>query len=530
MNLTDKRRPIQHSKIISFLTPSIAAVVFISVFLSQALVATGGLLQDCDTGYHIRAGEYIFNTLSIPKHDMFSFLSPPLPWVAHEWLPEIIMAAIHKIFGLTGIVIFFSFLISIVYYFLFKILQSWNDNIIVTSIVIIFVIVSSQMHWLARPHIFSMLFVLVWYFLLNANQYSNQRKILYLQIPLMLLWVNTHAGFIIGFILNGIYLSGNMVELISSSGPERNVIKKKVILLGLTSAACFIVSLVNPYGYQILLFPFKLVTEKFIMNHIREYLSPNFHLLWILPFEIFLLFTLAVLAISKEKLNLVDLTLILLFLHMSLFSARYIPLFGIIAAPIVTKQLKNLLAVSNGKFLNFLKKKGGSLSEIDASANNFILPAVVFMIVVLLSFSGHLTHSFDPESKPVAASNFLEREYIKGNMFNNDEFGDYIIYKNYPMYKVFIDGRNDMYGVRLLKDYSKMINFETGWEKISERYNITWIIYDSSSPFSRYLIQNKDWYLIYADKVANIFLKNIPENESLIQKYRNVKSIIEESG
>ncbi len=513
---------------ISFLTPSIAGIIFISVFLSQAIFPAHGLLKDCDTGYHIRAGEYILNTHSIPKHDMFSYLSPPLPWVAHEWLPEIFMAGIHKVFGLAGIVIFFSFLVSIVYCFLFKILLSLKGNIIVAASVIIFVIASSQMHWLARPHIFSILLILVWYYLLDAYQYNNQRNLLYFQIPLMLLWVNLHGGFIIGLILNGIYLFGNIVELISLPDSERNLHNKKIIFLGLISIACFMVSLVNPYGYLILLFPFKLVSEKFIMNNIGEYLSPNFHSLWAIPFEVFLLFTLAVFAISKKRLNLVELLLILLFLHMSLFSARYIPLFGIIVAPIVTRQLKQLLEVSNGKVSYFLSKKGDSFSEIDASGNNFIWPAMALLIVVLLSYSGKITNDFDPNTKPVAASKFLEQEFINGNMFNNDEFGDYIIYRNYPAYKVFIDGRNDMYGVKVFKEYYTVIGFEAGWEKVLEKYNVTWIIFNSNSLLSRYLLQNKDWCLIYADKAASIFLKDIPENQRLIQKYRNVKPFIEQ--
>ena len=527
MNLTNKLRDSQKSKVISFLTPSIAGIIFVSVFLSQTISAAHGLLKDCDTGYHIRAGEYILETLSIPKYDMFSFLSPPLTWIAHEWVSEVIMAAIHTLFGLIGVVIFFSVLNAFVYYFLFKILRYLKANVIIAVIVTIFVIASSQMHWLARPHIFSLLLVLIWYFLLDAYQY-DKRNILYLQIPLMLLWANMHGGFIIGFILNGIYFFGNMVESIFSSTSERNSHKKKATVLGLATVACLIISLVNPYGYKILLFPFKLVSEKFIMNHVGEYLSPNFHSVWAIPFEAFLLFTLAIFAFSKETLNLIELLLILLFVHMSLFSARYIPLFGIIAAPIVAKRLNNLLAVSGGKFSDFLKRKGVSFSEMDASGNDFIWPALVFLLITLLLFSGHLKAEFDPANKPVAASRFLEQEHINGNMFNNDEFGDYIIYRNYPAYRVFMDGRNDMYGVEKLKEYHRVIKFEIGWEKILEKYNITWIIYDSNSPFSRYLFQNKAWNLIYSDKVASIFLKKTPENNRLIQKYRNVELFIDD--
>jgi hypothetical protein len=529
LNLKEQPQTPKKSKIFYFLTPSIASFVFIAVFLSQTIQTSGGLLQDCDTGYHLRAGEYILNTLSIPKYDPFSFHSPAPPWIAHEWLSEVIMNTIYRFSGLTGIVIFFSILISFVYYFLFQVLQSLKANIIIAAIVIIFVIASSQMHWLARPHIFSMLLVVLWYFLLDAYQY-DRKNFLYLQIPLMLLWVNMHAGFIIGFVLNGIYLIGNMVELISSPISERNVPKKKAIFLGLITAACIIVSLVNPYGHKILLFPFKLVSEKFIVDNIGEFISPNFHSLWAIPFEIFLLFTLAVFAFSSRRLNLIEILVLLLFMHMSLFSARYIPLFCIIATPIIIKQLNQVMESSNGKFSYFLKTKGNSFSEIDASGNDFIWPAMALLIVVILSFYGLLKHNFDADSKPVAASKFLEQEYIQGNMFNMDEFGDYIIYRNYPAYKVFIDGRIDMYGVKALKEYNKVVGFEFGWAEILEKYNITWMIYDSKSPLSRYLVQNKNWHLIYSDKVASIFLKKTPENHQLIQKYTAVELFIDDRG
>ena len=529
MILKNKLRPDRQSKKLSLLAPSIAAIIFISIFVSQTLPTADSLLKDCDTGYHIRAGEHIINNRSIPKYDMFSFLSPPIPWFAHEWLSEVIMAVIHKIFGLTGVVIFFSFLISIIYYILFKRLQALEGNILIVIIVTIFIIASSQMHWLARPHIFSMLFVLVWYCFLDMYQYDD-KNILYLQLPFMLFWVNLHGGFIVGFILNGIYIIGNMVAFIYSTDPERHFHKKKVIFLVFITGACLVVSLINPYGYKILLFPFKLVTEKFIMNNIGEYLSPNFHLLWAIPFEAFLLFLVTVLALSLKRLNLVELLLILLFLHMSLYSVRYIPLFGIIAAPIVTKQFRQIFENWKGKLPNFISKNAADFSEIDATTNDLVWPAIAVLIVILLALSGRLTHNFNHDEKPIAASKFLEQEHIKGNMFNMDEFGDYIIYRNYPSYKVFFDGRNDMYGVERFKEYTKVVNFEPGWEKILKKYDIDWIIFASNSALSRYLMQNKDWQIIYADKVANIFLKNIPQHYKLIQKYRHVKPFIDESG
>jgi hypothetical protein len=125
----------------------------------------------------------------------------------------------------------------------------------------------------------------------------------------------------------------------------------------------------------------------------------------------------------------------------------------------------------------------------------------------------------------VAAVEFLKREQIRGNMFDNDEFGDYIIYAASPQYKVFFDGRSDMYGVARMKEYYKISNFEPDWEKVLEKYRISWIIFDAKSELSRFLLVRNDWRLIYADKVANIFVKDIPEYQYLINKYRDVKPL-----
>ena len=98
--------------------PSIAEVLFVAVFASLSLLSGKRLLHDSSTGFHIRAGELMWETRSVLKTNVFSYDSPPLPWTAHEWLAEIIMGLIHSSFGLAGFVIFFSFLIALTYYLL----------------------------------------------------------------------------------------------------------------------------------------------------------------------------------------------------------------------------------------------------------------------------------------------------------------------------------------------------------------------------------------------------------------------------
>ena len=507
------------------LLPPVADIFFLSIFTILSFSFGNGLLYDADTGYHIRAGEFILETVSIPRHDMFSFLSPPLPWTAHEWLSEIIMALIHKSFGLTGVVIFFSFVIASVYYVLFKIVQAHKGNIILAILVVSLVTASSMVHWLARPHIFSLILMLIWYCLLDGYQYKDRNR-LYLLPPIMVLWVNLHGGYIFGFILIGVYLSGNLIVWLNSVGAEREKWREKARLLGLTTVACLLVSLINPFGYKILLFPFSLVLDNYIMDNVMEYKSPSFH--GFMPFRYILYFAIAVFAISRTKLNIIELVLMLLFTHMALYSGRHIPLFAIIAAPILLRQADLVLEETNGKMADFFKKRSNNIALMDGYMKKHLWPVIAVLTICILAASGRVTYSFDDRIKPVAAVEFIKRETIKGNMFNNDEFGDYIIYAAWPNYKVFFDGRSDMYGSSRSKEYFEIARVRSDWNKVIEKYNIKWIIYNAKSALSMFLMERNDWQLIYADKVANIFVKNIPENQPIIEKYPDVKLAIEE--
>jgi hypothetical protein len=144
-------------------------------------------------------------------------------------------------------------------------------------------------------------------------------------------------------------------------------------------------------------------------------------------------------------------------------------------------------------------------------------------VVCALGFSGKITFGFDPRRHPVAAVEFLKQEKIPGRMFNDDEFGDYVIYAAWPEYRVAFDGRSDMYGEAWGKAYSAALRVQPGWEKFVEKNNFSWIFCAAASPLSQVLLESQNWRLIYADNVAQIFVKNIPEYRQFINKYSDVK-------
>ena len=497
--------------------PSIADMIFCVILLFLSFSGNSGLLGDGDTGYHIRAGQYIIQTLSVPKTDIFSFHTPPLPWTAHEWLSEVIMASVHNIAGMSGVVAFFALLLACTITLLFKILKSYGAPTLLAAAIALFVCCASQIHWLARPHVFSFLLMIIWHYLLESWQRGTMNR-LYLLPLSMLLWVNLHGGFLGGFILLGAYLIGNLFHTLSQPLYERDLYRKRLSQLMLTTATCLLACLCNPIGYQILLFPFKLVSNRFLMDHVSEFLSPNFH--DFLPFKYLLLLLVALLAVSKKKVEPTELVLILIFTNMALYSARYIPLFALVVAPTLVRQSEQAQKSFSGKLADFFSSRSDNIARLDAHATGFLWPAAALIAVVVALGSGRIHQGFDAKVKAVDAVEFLMQEKIVGNMFNDDEFGDYLIYRGYPTYRVFFDGRSDMYGTDKLQEYLKITGFETGWERIIDKYRITWIFYGTDSNLSRFLLNNREWILIYSDKVASIFVKDLPQYSHLKAKYR----------
>jgi hypothetical protein len=272
---------------------------------------------------------------------------------------------------------------------------------------------------------------------------------------------------------------------------------------------------VNPFGIHAFLFPFRLVSEPYLMDHVQEFLSPNFH--GFAPYRYLLLFLIGILGFSKARITATELMLILSFTSMSLYSARYIPLCAIVYAPILSKYGDILIKKYEGRGSRLLHQRSSAYDEIDASAKGYAIPLVVLVFFAALA-AGKIPVRSTEKSTPTAAIDFLRANPIRGNMFNNDEIGDHVIYNLYPQYKVFVDGRLDMYGTRILKEYDQVISLKSGWRNVLAKYDINFVFYYTDSLLSRILTSDEGWRKIYTDNVATIFLRNTPENANVIAR------------
>ena len=502
-------------KVAQYFLPSLSQMVFLVVFIACFTASGSYLLGDGDTGYHIRAGEIILRDLAVPRSDPFSFITPSLPWTAHEWLSEAVMAIVHKALGLPGIVVFFALLLSTTYCLLFRWIRSRRRNILMDLVILVLVVLSSRIHWLARPHVFSLALVVLLYQILILHQ-EDRGNYLYVIPPMMLLWVNLHGGFIVGFLFMGIYLSVYLLGYFSSEGEERSISATKGKQLSLVFVASVLAACVNPFGFHAFLFPFRVVSGTYLMDNVLEFQSPNFH--GFAPFRYLLLFLIGLLGLSKRRLILPEILLILLFTSMSLYSMRYIPLCAIVCAPILSRHGDILIQESEGRWARLFKERSELYGKIDSSAKGYAISLAVLVVFAALS-AGKIPVRFTEKMAPTAAIDFLRANPVQGNMFNHDEIGDYVIYWLYPRYKVFMDGRSDMYGAPILKEYFKVAHIESGWKDVLAKYDINYIFFYTDSVLVRHLLTDAGWRGVYSDNVASIFLRNIPENAEAIARY-----------
>jgi len=152
-------------------------------------------LDDGDTGFHIRQAEFILENHTIPKVDIFSFHAPPIRWIAHEWLSEVLMGLVHKYFGITGVGILFSFVIATIYYLLYRFVKGKKGNILISATLVILSALTSYFIGCSAAHFFNAFFAYVYYILRSIN--IEQTAYLFSSYSYDFV-VNLHGGFILG--------------------------------------------------------------------------------------------------------------------------------------------------------------------------------------------------------------------------------------------------------------------------------------------------------------------------------------------
>ena len=294
--------------------PSVSDLLFLA--LLGLLVFTNlsvRLLGDAGIGWHIRTGQTILATYAIPHVDPFSSSMAGQPWFAWEWLYDTVVGWLDSAAGLNGVVLFTAVIIAAVFSWTFRLLVG-RTNVLLALILVLLAASAAMIHFLARPHVVSWLFTVVWFWTLessegNCHHVHPTTLLVWLLPSTMLLWVNVHGGFLVGFVLLAIYWFSAAWEWLrlnlkpTENGFEEALQKIRTgrRLRALTVAAILsaVTTLLNPYGLKLHVHICRYLSNRFLMNHIDEFQSPNFHYVAQKCFAGLLLLTLVALAVRE---------------------------------------------------------------------------------------------------------------------------------------------------------------------------------------------------------------------------------------
>ena len=487
----------------SYLFPRLRDLVFIIIFYIVLLIGSM-LFSDGDPGRHITAGTYMLENRTIITHDIFSYTMLGDALTPHEWLAQIVFAMAYLAMGMNGVVLLTAIVLSSTFTILYNTLLRQKPAPIFALVFTLLAALATGLHWLARPHIFTLLFFTLWTVLLRRIVKGEKTPIALFPL-IMLFWANTHGAFISGFIAWAAYLGGWFLQ--NWFSPEKRS-RHELVQLLIIGVSSLIVTLLNPVGFKLWQTSVGYISNRYLVDLTIEYASTNFHDAISWPALVFFAVTLFALSRGWKKGTWSDGLILAGWGLLGLYSVRNLPLFVIAATPIVGSFFQT--GLSDLSVLVRLEKK---FHDLEFSLHGFLWPVLVIGITGMLLASGvHLDwqregYKFRENIFPVRAVDWLDEHPQSGNMFNEFGWGGYLIYRQWPEKKVFMDGQLDFYGETLTRRHQQLIKADPGWEQVVEAYGIDWMLVPVDEPIARVLVVHPDWITLYEDDVAVIFSK-----------------------
>lgn len=449
-------------------------------------------VDDGDFWWHLKTGEYILQTRSIPRTDFYSFTNYGKPWVTHEWLSEAIFYAIYARLGLNGLMLIFALLTALAFWIVFRRCEAHQ---IVASLAVLLGALTVLPTIGVRPRVFTLLLTSVYLALLSRYARGDRSRAIWWLVPLMVLWVNLHGGFLIGLVLIGITMIGMVLDAWSTSAS----VPRAVYVLGLVLVGCLVAAVINPQGVHIYAFPFEIFLSPVQQGAIVDWLSPDFHQRELLPLALLILLSIAALALSPRRPRPSDLLLFLATLFMTLKSYRHLAVFSLVAVPLLADHSQAWLE-SRGLFHH-----GTGAGKLTLRASLLLLPLLLFAVALKTKVYVPLTQ--DRAGVPIDAVSFLRENNFTGNTFTDPNiWGGYVIWA-LPSNPVYIDGRIDMYGDQFVSEHLGMIYGLTSWRGPFNRYGVRIAIVKPRSVLARELTESGEWRQVFQDTMATVFVR-----------------------
>ena len=550
----------------------ITFLFFLFVFLTFI-----GPIDDPDTPWHLKTGEYIFLNKTIPTSDPFSFADDTLPFIGkfiltQYWLAQVLLFLVYKYGGAFGLVLFGAAILTSLAALLRYLIRDigFYLSFLITGVFVFFL----HDFQAIRPQLFTFLFsgIVICLF----EKYKEQRNLSFLfpLVLLMPLWANLHGGFIYGIVLIAIYmisygLQFNLGKTEAMASTEQ-ASKKQYYHLIIICVFAVLLSMANPNAYKAFFYAFT-THSKDLFSGIQEYQSP-FQIMKSGPLRIFYGFLIYIFASA---------VMILVFMKRRDFTALLLLLFSIVPALVSIRYLSLFFIIATAMFRHIpVSAKPRIALKIKYGLHIVMITASLSLIFFYNPLPNKSIFKFnDSDFYAVSAADFLIKNNISGNIFASYNKSSFLLFSLFPESRLYSDSRflsekrikisDDIEGVyesvteifgdinRLIPENLRTIQVaealppptEAGggnalrpsddlaksltWNEALENIKADIIVHEAVNkysgdiyPFIFKLSRDESWRLIYSDGNVLIFLRNIKKYADIITKYNKPKSLI----
>lgn len=456
-------------------------LAWVTVFYCLILFnAPQKFFRDSDTGWHIRTGEGILNTLTLPRTDPYSFSRAGEPWFAWEWGSDVLMGAANRIAGLSGVTWLYVFAIACSSFLWVRLNWAVGGNFFIASALAAPMLSTTNLHWLARPHIFSWILLLGFVLYFECAPPVFRVRDAWIVGLGSILWTNLHASFFLLPMLATVYAAGHAVRLLLCI-VDSDLEWRRVRFFAAAALTAIAASFVNPYGYLVHEHVIRYLADSELLDRVGEFQSFNFHAggSWQILFMMGVAAVGGVLALQQKKVE--HFLLAALFLSLAMQSARSLPLAALLLLPLANGSITDALRRAGAlrpalrrRLIAFLQYSD-RLRLLESRLSGLIWTPLAMLLVFAwlhLPIIADQT-GFPPDEFPVAAAGELTRFPQDVRLLAPDKYGGYLIYRFHGTLKVFFDGRSDFYGSGFMKEYIRLVEVRPDWRRLLDQQHFT---------------------------------------------------------
>jgi hypothetical protein len=509
-------------------------------------------LWDYDFWWHLKTGQLILQQHAVPHADPFSWTRPGAPWTAHEWGWDLVLYLVYRLGGWLGLIYLKAAVSGICAVLAAYLAVRWGAGLL-PALAVTALMSAAVAVWInARPEMLIILYVLLILHVLTSHREGRPRTLWWLPV-IFLFWANTHGAFLIGWALLGLYavceaLQPSRVAQASQPAsalpPEAGLAAcatatpaaglaacatlrgdlrrawprpglRGLVPLILPGLASVLICVVNPNGVQGALYPFSYVfgANAYHAQIITEYASPDFHQAIFVWVEALMLVTILALILSPQAPSLWELALLLAGMYLFLTWARNGPLLAVFCVPLAAGHLS--ARARRSRWLAWLSEQQMELRPLVAAVAAVI---VVLGLALIAPHNPSPSQTIDASLLPLRATQVVQLNAPRGLMFDSYEFGGYLIWELWPRYKVYIDGRADMYGRTTVQEYEQVFQLQPGWQDVLKRRKIEWLLVHADGTLAHILEAGGDYAVLYQDDTAVLFARRGGVNQRLIDE------------